>query len=108
MSTPKIPYTVQAGMAVAANNDEAVYKIIQSCMQSVVNDVMNGVVYKYDRLDLPIVLVAVKHAVNGLETLLDEEDKTIEEIIMSETRCVTIDASAFRKQAGNEKENNND
>lgn len=105
MGISKIPYTVRAGMAVAANNDKAVSEIVQSCMQSVVNDVMNGVVYKYDRLDLPLVLAAVKHAVGGLETLLDEEDKMIEEIVASETRCVTIDASEFRKQAGKENDN---
>ena len=102
MGTPKIPYTIQAGIAASVNNDEAVLTIMQSCMQSVVNDVLHGVVYKYNLLDLP--LVAVKHAVNGLETLLDEDDKMIEETAMKEIGCVTIDASMLRKLAKKEKD----
>ena len=105
MGTPKIPYTVQAGMAAAINNDEAVYTIMQSCMQNVINDVLHGVVYKYDRLDLPLVLAAIKHSVNGLETILDEDDKLIEETVMHETECITIDASNLRKQVKKEKNN---
>ena len=108
MSIPKIPYTVQAGMAVSVNNDEAVLTIMQSCMQSVVNDVLHGVVDKYDHLDLPLVLAAVKHAVNGLETLLDEDDKMIEETSMRVIGCVTIDASMLRKLAEKDEENNDD
>ena len=104
MSTPKIPYTVQAGMAASINNDEAALTIMQSCMQHVVNDVLHGVVYKYDRLDLPLVLAAIKHTVSGLETLLDEDDKMIEEIVTSETECVTIDASMLRKLSKKEKD----
>lgn len=73
-------------------------------MQSVVNDVLHGVVYKYNLLDLPLVLAAVKHAVNGLETLLDEDDKMIEETAMKEIGCVTIDASMLRKLAKKEKD----
>lgn len=100
MDTPKIPYTIQAGIAASVNNDEAVLTI----MQSVVNDVLHGVVYKYNSLDLPLVLAAVKHAVNGLETLLDEDDKMIEETAMKEIGYVTIDASMIRKLAKKEKD----
>lgn len=32
MGTPKIPYTIQAGIAASVNNDEAVLTIMQSCM----------------------------------------------------------------------------
>lgn len=32
MGTPKIPYTIQAGIAASVNNDEAVLTIMQNCI----------------------------------------------------------------------------
>ena len=104
MSVPKIPYTVQAGMAVSLNNDEDVKAILQKGLQDISEAVMNQVIYKYDHLDIPLVMAAIRVTTNSLEELLSNEDKLIEKIIIEQTECVTIDASELQRQAKEEKD----
>lgn len=105
MSDHKIPYSVQAGMMSAVGNEAAVVAIIQNCLQDVSKTFMNDIIYKYDRLDLPFVLAAVKVTADSLESFLDNDDKEIYKGILSQTKCIAIDASELRRQA--KEENNN-
>ena len=99
MSKAGLPYSVLAGMAVVAGDDDKVNRIVQECLKDVSNRLVNEVVYKYDHLDLPLVLAAIRASTSGLESLLSEEDRLMEKIIVEETQSIVIDMSALRQQA---------
>lgn len=98
MDKARLPYSILAGLAAAADNDDAVNEVVQRCLQDVANRLMKEVVCKYDHIDLPLVLAAIKVSASGLENLLSEEDKLMEKIIIEQTENIVVDMSAVKQK----------
>lgn len=58
--------------------------------------------YPYD--DLPYVVVAMKVAVNALESMLSPNGKALADTIYSRTDSIVVDASEFERQAKGDQE----
>lgn len=104
-NAPKIPYTVQMGVASAHGKDELVCEIIQEALQKISKRILDDIIYKYDHVDLPLVLATMKITTSGLETTLDREEKGFVDDLVSQTKCITIDATELKRQAKEEKNN---
>lgn len=60
------------------------------------------VVSRYDLMDFPFMVAALRLTATSLESLLDEHGKGIADGIVANTTCITIDASELKRQAKEE------
>lgn len=102
MKNSNLPYVVRIGIASCIGNDKAAEQVIQECLTSVSKRVVDDVASKYARDDLALVLAGIKATVIGLESLLDATDLELENLIVEQTKCITVDGAELLRQAREE------
>ena len=75
--------------------------ISAECVTAMTKELM-GVVSRYDLMDFPFMVAALRLTATSLESLLDEHGKGIADNIVANTTCITIDASELKRQAKEE------
>ena len=98
MKEKKIPYSIQAAFAAAVGKDKEAHDVIGRALAEIGNGALEfAQSYPFD--DLPFVIVAMKVAVNALESMLGPNGKALADTIYSRTDSIVVDASEFKRQA---------
>lgn len=98
MESKNIPYALRMTLAVLANKPDDARSISAECVTAMTKELM-GVVSRYDLIDFPFMVAALRLTATSLESLLDEHGKGIADNIVANTTCITIDASELKHQA---------
>ena len=101
MAEKMMPYALRMTLAVLANKPDAARSISAECVTAMTKELM-GVVSRYDLMDFPFMVAALRLTATSLESLLDEHGKGIADNIVANTTCFTIDASELKRQAKEE------
>lgn len=98
MNKKKFPYNTQAQLALLAGKIDEAHDIIGRALAEMTSGACQfAQSYPYD--DLPYVVVAMKVAVNALESMLSPNGKALADTIYSRTDSIVVDASEFKRQA---------
>ena len=92
MAEKMMPYALRMTLAVLANKPDDARSISAECVTAMTKELM-GVVSRYDLMDFPFMVAALRLTATSLESLLDEHGKGIADNIVANTTCITIDAS---------------
>ena len=95
MTEKMMPYALRMTLAVLANKPDDARSISAECVTAMTKELM-GVVSRYDLMDFPFMVAALRLTATSLESLLDEHG------IVANTTCITIDASELKRQAKEE------
>lgn len=98
MAEKMMPYALRMTLAVLANKPDDARSISAECVTAMTKELM-GVVSRYDLMDFPFMVAALRLTATSLESLLDEHGKGIADNIIANTTCITIDASELKRQA---------
>ena len=98
MAEKMMPYALRMTLAVLANKPDDARSISAECVTAMTKELM-GVVSRYDLMDFPFMVAALRLTATSLESLLDEHGKGIADNIVANTTCITIDASELKRQA---------
>lgn len=101
MAEKMMPYALRMTLAVLANKPDDARSISAECVTTMTKELM-GVVSRYDLMDFPFMVAALRLTATSLESLLDEHGKGIADNIVANTTCITIDASELKRQAKEE------
>ena len=101
MAEKMMPYALRMTLAVLANKPDDARSISAECVTAMTKELM-GVVSRYDLMDFPFMVAALRLTATSLESLLDEHGKGIADNIVANTTCITIDASELKRQAKEE------
>lgn len=101
MAEKMMPYALRMTLAVLANKPDDARSISAECVTAMTKELM-GVVSRYDLMDFPFMVAALRLTATSLESLLDEHGKGIADNIVANTTCITIDASELKHQAKEE------
>lgn len=94
MSKPFVPWSIQASVAALAQNSEMLSKIISTGLCETEKD-LSAVASSYDRVDLPIMLAAMRLFVQGITPTLTEEEKQRMDDIISHSTSIAIDSTSI-------------
>lgn len=98
MNKKKFPYNTQAQLALLAGKIDEAHDIIGRALAEMTSGACQfAQSYPYD--DLPYVVVAMKVAVNALESMIGPNGKALADTIYSRTDSIVVDASEFKRQA---------
>lgn len=103
MAEKMMPYALRMTLAVLANKPDDARSISAECVTAMTKELM-GVVSRYDLMDFPFMVAALRLTATSLESLLDEHGKGIADNIVANTTCITIDASELKRQARRSKD----
>ena len=101
MPEKMMPYALGMTLAVIENRRDDDRKISAECVTAMPKELMD-VVSRYDLMDFPFMVAALRLTATSLESLLDEHGKGIADNIVANTTCITIDASELKRQAKEE------
>lgn len=101
MAEKMMPYALRMTLAVLANKPDDARSISAECVTAMTKELM-GVVSRYDLMDFPFMVAALRLTATSLESLLDEHGKGIADNIVANTICITIDASELKRQSKEE------
>ena len=101
MAEKMMPYALRMTLAVLANKPDDARSISAECVTAMTKELM-GVVSRYDLMDFPFMVAALRLTATSLESLLDEHGKGIADGIVANTTCITIDASELKRQTKEE------
>ena len=96
MAEKMMPYALRMTLAVLANKPDDARSISAECVTAMTKELM-GVVSRYDLMDFPFMVAALRLTATSLESLLGITDN-----IVANTTCITIDASELKRQAKEE------
>lgn len=95
MNKKKVPYNTQVQFAIMAGKSDNAHDVIGRVLAEMVNGALEfAQSYPFD--DLPFVIVAMKVAVNALESMLGPNGKALADTIYSRTDSIVVDASEFK------------
>lgn len=98
MNKKKVPYNTQVQFAILAGKSDEAHDVIGRAIAEIGNGALEfAQSYPFD--DLPFVIVAMKVAVNALESMLGPNGKALADTIYSRTDSIVVDASEFKRQA---------
>lgn len=97
MAEKMMPYALRMTLAVLANKPDDARSISAECVTAMTKELM-GVVSRYDLMDFPFMVAALRLTATSLESLLDEHGKGIADNIVANTTCITIEASELKRQ----------
>lgn len=98
MNNKKVPYNTQVQFAIMAGKSDEAHDVIGRALAEIGNGALEfAQSYPFD--DLPFVIVAMKVAVNALESMLGPNGKALADTIYSRTDSIVVDASEFKRQA---------
>lgn len=98
MNKKKVPYNTQVQFAILAGKSDLAHDVIGRVLAEMINGALEfAKSYPFD--DLPFVIVAMKVAVNALESMLGPNGKALADTIYSRTDSIVVDASEFKRQA---------
>lgn len=98
MNKKKVPYNTQVQFAIMAGKSDEAHDVISRTLAEMCNDALAfAKSYSFD--DLPFVIVAMKVAVNALESMLGPNGKALADALYSRTDSIVVDASEFKRQA---------
>ena len=101
MRNSDLPYALRMTLAVLANKPDDARSISAECITAMTKELMD-VVSRYDVMDFPFMVAALRLTATSLEAMLDEHGKGIADNIVANTTCITIDASELKRQAKEE------
>lgn len=103
MNKKKVPYNTHVQFAILAGKSDEAHDVISRVLVEMVNGTLEfAKSYPFD--DLPFVIVAMKTAVNALESMLGPNGKALADTIYSRTDSIVVDASEFKRQAKGDQE----
>ena len=97
MAEKMMPYALRMTLAVLANKPDDARSISAECVTAMTKELM-GVVSRYDLMDFPFMVTALRLTATSLESLLDEHGKGIADGIVANTTCITVDATELKRQ----------
>lgn len=98
MNKKKVSYNTQVQFAIMAGKSDKAHDVIGRVLAEMINGALEfAQSYPFD--DLPFVIVAMKVAVNALESMLGPNGKALADTIYSRTDSIVVDASEFKRQA---------
>lgn len=98
MDKKKVLYNTQVQFAILAGKSDEAHDVIGRALAEMGNGALEfAQSYPFD--DLPFVIVAMKVAVNALESMLGPNGKALADTIYSRTDSIVVDASEFKRQA---------
>ena len=98
MGKKKIPIAVQAAFALATGKKDEAHDIIGHALADMIGDACRFA-HSYPYEDLPFVVASMKVATNALESVLDEQGKSLADNVFQHTDSIVINASEFMRQA---------
>jgi len=96
MPEKMMPYALRMTLAVLANRPDDARNISAECVTAMTKELMD-VVSRYDLMDFPFMVAALRLTATSLESLLDEHGKGIADNIVANTTCIEL----FEDAAGN-------
>lgn len=96
---PDIPISLMLTLAMLANDQNEVDRVLNKCFSEMSHELMK-VVSSYDFSDLPFVVATMRIVANALMPIMDESGRHLVEKLTSMVTAITVNADEMRHQAG--------